>query len=179
LILESGFLTAITKNSIIQDDHFSECTEIVKDILNGEKPGPAGRKHNYLQHKSYPEELPEALLRDRLIEWLKNNPMQPRTNVAKEYTIEGIDGKIDILADSEAWELKREQAGACDVYQLFMYMDIGDFDRGFVVAKSFTPGAKIAADVIKKKHNKNIALALREQFPINHPPTAQERQDYY
>jgi hypothetical protein len=179
IILENGFLTAITKNSIIHDEHFSECIKVIKEILDGDKPGPGGRKHNYIQRKSYPEEIPEGLLRDRLIEWLKNNPMQQRDTIRKEYAVEGIDGYIDILADSEAWELKRDQASACDVYQLFMYMDIGNLDRGFLVAKSFTPGAKVAADYITKKHNKSIALAPRELFPINHPPTPQERQDYY
>lgn len=177
--LISGFSTAITKNAVIHDEHFRECVSMISDILNGEKPGPGGRKENYLQHKSYPDEIPEALLRDRLIEWLINNPMQQKSSVSKEYVIEGIEGFIDILADSEAWELKRDQANALDVYQLFMYMDIGDFNKGYLIAKTFTPGAKVAIDAIKGKHNKTIVLAPRSQFPINHQPNTQEREDYY
>jgi hypothetical protein len=65
------------------------------------------------------------------------------------------------------------------VYQLFMYMDIGNFDKGFLVAKSYTPGAHIAAKAVKEKHQKEIVLCPREQFPINHQPTTQEREDYY
>lgn len=179
IVLLSGFSTAITKNSIIQDAHFRECITTIKEILAGEKAGPAGRTENYLQHKSYPEELPEELLRDRLSEWLTNNPLQQRRNVAKEYAVEGIEGFIDILADGEAWELKTEQAGALDVYQLFMYMDIGNLAKGYLLAKTFTPGAKIAAQKIGEKHRKEIVLAPLDQFPINHQPTAQERDDYY
>lgn len=179
IVLQTGFSTAITKNSIIQDHHFKECIDRIRDILTGEKEGPGGKKDNYVQHKSYPEELPENLLRDRLIEWLINNPMQKKSNVSKEYAVEGVEGNIDILADGEAWELKRDQASALDVYQLFMYMDIGDIAKGFLVAKSFTPGAQIAVKRIKEKHAKDVVLAGRDQFPINHPPTAQEREDYY
>ncbi|MGA8599601.1 MAG: hypothetical protein WB676_33175 [Bryobacteraceae bacterium] len=179
IVLISGFATAITKNSVILDEHFRECITQTTQILNGEAEGPNHRKENYIQHKSYPEELPEALLRDRLVEWLKNNPLQKKASVSKEYAVEGIEGFIDILADEEAWELKRDQANALDVYQLFMYMDLGDLDRGFLIAKSFTPGAHIAVKTIKDKHQKEITLSSREHFPINHPPTTQEREDYY
>ena len=73
----------------------------MKDILTGIKPGPGNRIENYVQHKSYPEEIPENLLRDRLIEWLKNNPMQKKLDVSKEYAVKGVEGFIDILADEE------------------------------------------------------------------------------
>ena len=161
------------------DDHFRECIIQVKDILTGEKAGPNGRKENYVQHKSYPEEIPESLLRDRLMEWLTSNPMQKKEHVAKEYVVEGVEGFIDILADGEAWELKKDQANALDVYQLFMYLDIGNINKGFLVAKAFTPGAAIAAKVVTEKHQKQVVLAPRDQFPINHQPTTQEREDYY
>ena len=179
IALLAGFSTAITKNSIIQENHFQECSALVRDILTGEKAGPAGRKENYVQQKTYPEELPEPLLRDRLSEWLTNNPIQKKANVSKEYAVEGIEGFIDILADGEAWELKRDQASALDVYQLFMYMDIGEITKGYLVAKTFTAGALIAAKAVKDKHQKEIVLAARDQFPINHHPSAQEREDYY
>ena len=149
------------------DTHFRECIEAASEILTGLKPGPGGRTENYVQHKSYPEEIPENLLRDRLMEWLQNNPMQKKTNVSKEYAVEGVEGFIDILADGESWELKRDQATALDVYQLFMYMDIGKVKKGYLVAKSFSPGAHVAVKTIKENHNKEIVLAPRDQFPIN------------
>lgn len=93
--------------------------------------------------------------------------------------MQGVEGFIDILADGEAWELKRDQASALDVYQLFMYMDLGNLSKGFLIAKSYTPGAVIAANAIKDRHKKEIILSARDQFPINHPPTTQEREDYY
>jgi len=113
------------------------------------------------------------------MEWLKNNPLQKKASVSKEYAVEGVEGFIDILADGEAWELKRDQASALDVYQLFMYMDLGDLPRGFLIAKSYTPGAQIAVKAIQEKHAKEIILSPREQFPINHQPSTQEREDYY
>jgi len=177
--LIEGFSTAITKNSIIHNSNFKDCIEEIIQILNGQKDGPQKKKHNYLRTKTYPEEIPENLLRDRLIEWLKNNPMQKKQNINKEYVVEGIEGYIDILADKEAWEIKVEQASALDVYQLFMYMDIGNIDKGFLVAKSFTTGADVASKKIKEKHDKEITLALREKFPINHQPNDQERDEYY
>ena len=177
--LLNGFSTAITKNSIIQDQPFNECIEKIKFILRGDQPGPGNRKENYITKKSYPEEIPEVLLRDRLIEWLQNNPLNKRVNIHKEYAVEGIEGFVDILADGEAWEVKVDQASAFDVYQLFMYMDIQNLQKGFLVAKNFTPGAEIAKKHIEGKHGKEIILAPRNQFPINHPPSDSEREEYY
>ena len=174
-----GFSTAITKNSMIFDKNFMECIEEVKQILNGKKSGPANKIEDYLRRKTYPEEIPEKLLRDRLIEWLTNNPLNRRQNINKEYVIEGIEGFIDILADDEAWEIKVDQADARDVYQLFMYMDVGDFNKGYLVANDFSPGSRIAVNHIQQRHNKEIVLAPRIQFPINHQPTAAEREEYY
>ncbi|MCG2712760.1 MAG: hypothetical protein L6416_10635 [Candidatus Omnitrophica bacterium] len=79
------------------------------------------------------------------------------------------------MADKEAWEIKVDQASALDVYQLFMYMDIGNFDKGFLVAKSFTTGAEVASRKIMEKHKKEITLAKREKFPINHHSTDRPR----
>ena len=105
--------------------------------------------------------------------------MSKKQNVNREFVVEGIEGYIDILADKEAWEIKVDQASALDVYQLFMYMDIGNFDKGFLVAKSFTTGAEVASTKIMEKHKKEITLAKREKFPINHQPSSQERDEYY
>jgi hypothetical protein len=65
------------------------------------------------------------------------------------------------------------------VYQLYMYMDVGGFDKGYVVAGSFTTGAKVAADHIGRTHNKQVTIATLDQFPITHAPSDQERVDYY
>jgi len=179
ITLLSGFGTAITKNSIIRDRHFEECIQKVTEVLTGEAEGPGKRKENYLKRKTYPEEIPEKLLRDRLKEWLLNNPLQKHKVVQTEYVIEGIEGYIDILADGEAWEIKVDQASASDVYQLFMYMDVGGLDKGFLVAKDFSTGAQVAASHILNVHGKSIELAARQQFPINHPPSPSERDEYY
>lgn len=177
--LKYGFSTAITKNSMIADQNFEECIDKIRHILNGQEPGPGGKIKEYLKVKTYPEEIPEKLLRDRLMDWLINNPLTKRKEVNKEYVIEGIEGFIDIIADGEAWELKVNQCSAYDIYQLFMYMDIGKIKKGYLVAKDFTTGAQVAAKFVNENHNKEIVLTRRDQFPINHPPTDQERADYY
>lgn len=177
--LKSGFQTSITKNTVISDDNFRECIETVKGILSGELPGPLNKKENLLKGKKFPNELPENLLRDRLIEWLKTNPLQPKQVVSKEYAVEGVDGYIDILADNEAWELKKDQANALDVYQLFMYMDIGKISKGYLLAKSYSPGATVAVAHLKANHGKEILLSLISQFPIGHQPNELERSIYY
>lgn len=177
--LLEGFSTAITKNSIVYDDNFRECITQVRRILVGEEAGPDKKKKNYLKAKTYPEQIPEKLLRDRLATWLSNNPIQKRTDVKTEYVVEGIEGFIDILADSEAWEIKTDQATALDVYQLFMYMDVGTIEKGFLVAKDFSTGATVAAQHIKEKHNKEIIFAQHGEFPITNPPNDNEREEYY
>jgi len=177
--LLEGFSTAITKNSIIDDDNFRECISIIRDILNGAKEGPDNKKKNYLKIKTYPEQIPEKLLRDRLATWLENNPLHKREHVSTEYVLEGIEGKIDILADEEVWEIKTDQASALDVYQLFMYMDIKGGSKGFLVASGFSTGANIALKHIKKKYKLDITLTTLDQFPITHPPTGAEREEYY
>ena len=177
--LLEGFSTAITKNSIIADEHFRQCIDEVRKILTGEKPIRAGKKQNYLRGKKYPEQIPEKLLRDRLAAWLRANPVQKRDDVKTEYGVEGIEGNIDILADNEAWEIKQDQARALDVYQLFMYMDIDDIDKGFLVAKDFTTGAQVAVEHIAKAHKKEITLAALDKFAITQPASTKEREDYY
>jgi hypothetical protein len=174
-----GFHTAITKNAIIEDRNFRECVEQVRLVLQGEKPGPSGNPKTYLRIKTYPDQIPEPLLRDRLATWLQNNPLSRRDTVETEYVVEGVEGYIDILADGEAWELKTNQARALDVYQLFMYMDIGDIDIGYLVAPSFTTGAAVAARRIQTKHDKKIGLVTLDKFPINQSPDAIEREEYY
>lgn len=177
--LLSGFHTAITKNSMIYDENFLACIEDIRQVLNGEKIGPGGKSQDYLRRKTYPDEIPEKLLRDRLIEWLLNNPMNKKEAVNKEYVVEGIEGYIDILADKEPWEIKIDQADALDVYQLFMYMDVGHFSKGYLVAKNFSNGAIVAQKFISTNHKKEVVLAKRDQFPINHQPTNTERDEYY
>ena len=177
--LKQGFSTAITKNSMVSDRAFIECITKVGQIIRGEIQGPRDEVKDYLKNKRYPDDLPEKLLRDRLAEWLLTNPMHPRTDVKTEYCVDGIEGRIDIIADSELWEIKVNQANALDVYQLFMYMDVGGFDKGYLVADSFSTGAQVAKDFILKQHSKEIVLAPRGQLSINHPPDANERDKYY
>jgi hypothetical protein len=179
IVLKKGFRTAITKNSMISDENYRECILKVKRILEGTDPGPKNKTKQYLRIQTSPEDLPESLLRDRLAEWLGTNPLNPKQKINKEYSIQGVEGYIDILADNEVWELKVHQASGLDVYQLFMYMDVADFTKGYLIAKSFSPGAKQAVDHIKNKHGKEILLSELSKFPINDPPTTQERENYY
>ena len=169
IILGHGFKTAITKNNIIRTEHWEEMLNEVKYFLeNG----------NYIKSRTYPTALPEAALRDRLTVWLKDNALAPRQSVAKEYAVEALGGKIDILADGEAWELKREDAYGLDVYQLFGYLDMGGWQTGYLVAKSFRESAYRAQEHINKNHNVDIQLVPLEQFPINHNLSQEEIAKY-
>ncbi len=168
--LIKGFTTAITKNNVIQDNNFVELIEKIKEILH---------KKEYLDKKTYPGEIPEKLLRDRLKKFFKTSKLYKKNNVQTEYCIEGLGGYVDILADGEPWELKTNDADGLDVYQLFAYMDMGNFDKGYLVAKSFKTGAESAAKFINENHQKTIELILRNEFNINNEPTEEELKEYY
>lgn len=167
--LKKGFSTAITKNAILHDEHFIECIVQIKQFLD---------HYGYLRRQTYPEDLPEELLRDRLSDWLRSNKVSPRKDVQTEFAVQGLGGSIDVLADGEPWEVKREEANGLDVYQLFAYLDMGNFTKGYLAAKSFSTGAQSAAAHIASKHKKEIVLTKLEEYPILHPMTDKEREDY-
>ena len=169
IILKKGFTTAITKNSVIENEHWEQCLQEMKLYLE---------KEGLLKSRTYPGELPEAALRDRLARHLSSNVLAPRTDVKKEYAIEGLGGKIDVLADGEAWEIKRDEAYGLDVYQLFAYMDMGKFKKGYLLAKSFRDSAYAAKDHINGKHDVEIVLTHLEDYPINGELSASERRLY-
>ena len=168
--LLQGFTTAITKNNVIVDTHLNELIQQVKDILE---------EKEYLQKKTYPDEIPEALLRDRLANYFKTAKLFKRNDVKTEYPVEGLGGFIDSLADDEVWEIKVNEATGLDVYQLFAYMDMGRFENGYLVAKSFKTGAESAVKFINENHDKNITLIERNELPINDPPNDKEIEEYY
>ena len=169
IILKSGFTTAITKNSIIATDHWSQCMSEIKEFLD---------ERGLIKSKTYPDALPEAALRDRLAHWLKTNHLARRNDVKKEYAVEGLGGKIDVLADGEAWELKRDDAYGLDVYQLFAYLDMTEFKKGYLLAKGFKNSAYAACDHINRTHEVKIVLTPLEDYPINQPLTEKEIAEY-
>jgi hypothetical protein len=181
--LLSGFSTAITKNSIVDDANFRDCITKVRDILWGDAPDDKGKKRKYLKSPSYPEQIPESLYRDRMRRWLVSNTIAKRERADKEYVVEGIEGFIDIRAikdgEVEAWEIKTVQADAKDVYQLYMYMDIAEIDKGYFLAPGFSPGAEIAKNHIQTNHKKTIEFTRLDEYPINDSPTQEELQEYY
>lgn len=178
--LISGFQTAITKNLMIQDDAFNDLINQVRKILNGEQPGPNKKSHDYLKRISHSEEIPERLLRDRLADWLKTNPaIGPKKDVVREYSIDGIEGFIDIFADGDAWELKTGSVSALEVYQLFMYMDVKGINKGFIIGKEITSGGKVAMDHISKVHQKTICFSKITDYPIYQAPSREEVEEYY
>lgn len=160
--LKKGFRTAITKNSLIYDEHFSELLKELNTFLNDPKKG-------YLKRKTWPDEIPENILRDRLAKHLKERSIDPKKEVATEYPVEALGGFIDILADKEAYEIKVTQASGIDIYQLFAYLDMGKLDTGIFVALNYSTGARETAKYINEKYKKKIILAKIEEFPINFP----------
>ena len=169
IILKRGFTTAITKNSIVATAHWTDCISQIKQFLD---------TNGLIRPKTNPGALPERALRDRLAEWLRTNPVAPKAEVKKEYAIEGLGGKIDVLADGEAWELKRDDASGLDVYQLFAYLDMGHISSGYLLAARLRDSAHRAKEHIEEKHGVQITLATLEQFPITQPLSAEERRLY-
>jgi hypothetical protein len=55
---------------------------------------------------------------------------------------------------------------------------MGNFSKGYLVAKSFSTGADSAAAQIKVKHQKDIVLSKLDEYSILHPMTEQERENY-
>ena len=177
--LISGFKTAITKNLMIKDEAFMDLISKIRAILEGKIVGPNGIAKEYLKTRTYPEELPEALYRDRLADYLRNDPRNPCSDVKTEYSVGSIDGYIDVLADGDAYELKVNQVGALEVFQLFMYMDVADINKGFIIGKTITTGGRAAIQHILEKHKKNIRFAELKQFPITDPPSKEDIEKYY
>ncbi|WMJ81224.1 ATP-binding protein [Clostridium sp. MB40-C1] len=167
--LKKGFTTATTKNYIIYDLNFREVIEKIKKILLDGK---------YLEKRTYYDELPENLLRDRLAYHFKHRTINPIKDAKTEYAIEGLGGYIDILAQNEAWELKTTPVSGMDVYQLFAYMDMGNIEKGYMLASEFKTGAEAAKDFINKKHKKLITFVKFNEFPINHSPSEAEIKKY-
>lgn len=169
--LIKGFQTAITKNSIIRDKNFNELIREIKFFLDEE---------GLLEGKLNPNKLPEPLLQKRLKNLLKTTtiPGLKKEKVETEYSIGGLGGRVDILADNELWEIKTNQANGLNIYELFAYMDMGSFDEGFFLAESFTTGAEAAKNHINKNHNKKIRLIPIKDLPINYPLSPDEIDKY-
>lgn len=165
--LKKGFRTAITKNSLIYDEHFIELLKELNTFLNDPSK-------DYLKRTTWPDEIPEKILKDRLAKHLEERSIDPKKEVSIEYAIEALGGFIDILADKEAYEIKTTQASGIDIYQLFAYLDMGEINSGIFVAPDYTTGAKETAKHINEKYKKKIILAKLEEFPINYPLTKDE-----
>lgn len=179
LTLISGFPTATTKNDMASSENWEQLKSLVSEILNGKKPGPDGRLKDYIKAYYDPDEIPESLLQERLSVKLKEDPAFQKKDVACRVAVGSIDGFIDILADGEVWELKKEDAGSLEVYQLFMYMDAGNYAKGYLVAKKFTTGANEAKKLIQTKHGKEIVLYERRHLGLDHPASQDEREKHY
>lgn len=170
IVLKKGFTTAITKNAIIRTELWDDCMNQMKEYLD---------EANLIRSRTWPDALPEDALRDRMANFLQTNPLVgPRQSVQIEYAVEALGGAIDILADDEVWEIKRDDANGMDVWQCFAYMDMTGKTKGFLLAKSFRPSAHATARHINDKHNVNIVLTELQQYPINHPLTEQEVATY-
>lgn len=167
LHLTKGFHTAITKNSIVPDEHYTELIALLKEYLRDPTKG-------YLKRKTWPTEIPEEILRKRLAKYLKTRSIEPKKDVSEEFAVGALGGSIDILADGQAYEIKTVKADGIDIYQLFAYLDMGGMESGIFIAPDYSTGATEAAKFIENKHKKKITLAKLEEFPINYAVTKNE-----
>lgn len=166
--LLEGFSTAITKNRIIGGVEFDAMTKKVREFL---------QENDYLEEESVPGQIPEHCLRDRLADLLEKPPYD-RDDIETEYVVGGLEGFVDVLADGETWELKVNQASGLDVYQLFGYMDMGDFDKGYLVSDGITTGGSEAIKHIEANHDKEITTVDRFDMAINHSMSDEELEKY-
>jgi hypothetical protein len=165
LDLKRGFATAVTKNTLVFDSNFQELITNITEFLSNK---------GYLSRKTWPKEIPENVLRDRLANHLKNRSVDPKKNVTKEVVVNGLDGSIDIVADGVAYEISTVQADGLMIYQLFAYMDMSGINNGVFVAPDYSSKAQNAAIFIEKNHGKKIILAKQAEFPISHALTKEE-----
>ena len=142
LELLHGFTTAITKNAITADNNFEECISRIREYILSEEILAKRPSSGY---------IPENVLRDRLAVALKRPPHN-KQDVHKEVAVGVLDGHIDILADEEPYELKAGDATGLDVYQLFAYMDMRGYTKGYLVAQTFKPTVEPVLKHIKDKH---------------------------
>lgn len=166
--LIDGFSTAITKNKIIVGDELDAMITQIREYLN---------KHDYLEDRTVPSDIPEPCLRDRLASLLEKPPFNCE-DVETEYVVGALEGFIDIKADTEAWELKVNQADGLDIYQLFAYMDMQNIDQGHIVSDGISTGASEAIKHIEEEHGKSIESIDREDLAINHPMSEAEIEKY-
>lgn len=166
--LVKGFSTAITKNRIVGGVEFEAMQKEIRKFLKNDE---------YLEEESVPNQIPEACLRDRLADLLPNSP-HSYTDIETEYAVGGLTGFIDVLADNECWEIKVNQASGLDVYQLFAYMDMGDFHKGHLVSDGVTTGASEAIKHVEKEHDKKISSIDRYDLAINSNMSDDEIDEY-
>ena len=162
IFLIKGFCTAITKNSMIMDDNFIELINQIKNFLTN-------KSRNYLKFKTWNNEISDGVMRNRLANHLKKRTIDPKKEVDINVQIGNLSGLIDIIADGEIYKLKTKQANGLDVYQLFAYLDMGPYNKGYYIAPDFTLDADDAVQHIKNKHKKDILLVKTSEFPITHP----------
>ncbi len=58
-------------------------------------------------------------------------------------------------------------------------MDMGGFEKGYLVANSFSAGAECAIEFINDKYSVKIKATRIANLPIGQYPTEQERAEYY
>ncbi len=167
LDLLKGFTTAITKNYIVRDANFVDLINQIKNFTQEKK---------LLDKKPFAE-LPEDLLIERLVNHLRNKK-QAAKKIVKGYLVKGL-GKLDILADGEAWKVKKELANGVDVYQLFAFMDMGKITKGRLVAPEFEKSAHYACQFIKENHHKEIDLVQLLSKSPQLPITEEEMKKYF
>lgn len=169
LDLIEGFKTSVTKNHVMHTAAFDDLIDKVKAFLDDNK---------FLSPKdvAWSGELPEKLVEERLASHLRNRAVDPKRDIRRQVSVGKLNGKIDIVADDEPYELKIDQGKGTDVYQLFAYLDMGGYKKGYMIAPSFGSGAEEAAKYINEHHEVEIILCPTSDFPILHPPTAEERE---
>ena len=169
--LIEGFSTTTNKVDVIRNKNFNELVKKIKNYLN---------EKNYLKPIPYSsKDIKESVYKNRLVKNFNSNRFMLKEEVTPEYTVGALDGHIDILADKEAWELKRGIASGNDMYQLFGYLDMGNIKKGYIVAEGLSSGGKEALKHINNKYDLKIAFVTFKEANIAGDYTLEEIKNFY
>jgi len=147
LRLIEGFQTTTTKNAIAESSAWEECKgqveqelkKFIKKHISGTLPG------NRQDEKNASIDL---------IAWLRQNHKDEGKQFEHSQSTQFIGGKIDILnvTDKEVWELKKNKANWQDVFQLFGYLSIQGYKKGYLVANGTTDSCHAAINHINETY---------------------------
>jgi len=163
----SGIYTCNTKNGVANtkeyEDVIAQVATFLKEPTKHKLLGGKWLWNRYTKGNIVHED--EKSLRDRMFDHFKKvaETTEGVKDPLKEHDL-GYGLTVDIIHQGVLHELKRDEAGAQDVIQLYGYMLVGDCKKGRLVAKSFSNNAWGLKECIEQKTGCIIELKTPEEL---------------